>query len=380
VKKQTEIWVIYSLLFAFIAVFTFQDVYGQTILKPGESVNMMCTSCPSAPTRLPDVKVVDPSGNGDYTTVKDAAGNAQPGLTILVKNGTYNSKINITTSGTETSRIILKPYPGHSPVLDFTGSPDSRPNIEITADYITVKGFEIRNGWDGIKIEGDNNTIRDNYIHDNDYNGILIVNAGENIIEHNKIAHNGTAPGKCVMKGSSSPRHCHGIYISQYKCGGGSNGNVIRSNHILNHGGSGIQWNGDGCTNRFLNTVVEKNRFENNSWRLALYYGVDNSSIKHNNFISHSRPNTNNTSYPFISIWGSENNTIESNTFYATMSDTSGIQVYYTESENNIVNKNMWKLNYSWWVWAGTWRDDWLAYQQATGWDKDGEVTVAVSQ
>jgi len=315
--------------------------------------------------------IVDPNGSGNLRTIKDAVIQAGPGQTILVKNGTYNRKLDFRTSGTARYPITLKAYNGHKPVLDFSNSPDENPRVEIDADYITIEGLEIRNGWDGVKIHGDNNIVLNNFIHDNDYQGVLIVNAGNNIIENNTISRNGIKPGTCIFDGASSPRHCHGIYISNYECKGGCDGNVIRGNHILTHGGTGIQWNGISCKNLIEHTVVENNRIENNSWGIVLYHGVYNSVIRNNTFISRSMPRTNDKTHTLIGIYGSENNVIENNVLDAEHPDFSGLFVFDKASSNNKVNKNSWKLASPNWIWEGDNRRDWQDYTSVTGWGKD---------
>ena len=121
--------------------------------------------------------IVDKSGGGNYRTIKEAVSKSQPGQTILVKNGTYNEKIDFISSGTYKFPITLKPYKNHKPVLDFTGSPDEYPRVEINADHIVIEGFEIRGGWEGVKIYGNNNVIKEHHIHSNNLSGIKNVTA-----------------------------------------------------------------------------------------------------------------------------------------------------------------------------------------------------------
>jgi len=315
--------------------------------------------------------IVDPNGSGDYRTIKEAVSNARPGQTILVKNGTYNRKLDFRTSGTPVNPITVKPYQGHKPVLDFSNSPDEYPRVEINADYIIFEGFEIRNGWDGVKIYGFKNILRNNNIHSNNLSGITIVNAGYNLIEQNVIEANGLGPNKCTTGGAPNPKQCHGIYLSNFECGGNLDANVIRGNHILRHPGRGIQWNGAGCENHIESTIVEDNRIENNSGGIVLYYGVYNSIIKNNTFISKSMPETNEQEHTLISIYGSQNNLIENNTLDAEFPNVSGLYVFDKTSSKNIVNNNTWKLKSQEWLWEGDIRRDWKNYKSVTGWGKN---------
>lgn len=315
--------------------------------------------------------VVDPMGGGNFRTIAEAVSNSRPGQTIYVKNGTYNEKIDFRTSGTFEFPITLRPYKDHKPVLDFTNSSDENPRVEINADHIVVQGFEIREGWDGVKIYGNNNLIKENHIHSNNISGIIIVNAENNIIENNIIDKNGLGSDKCINNGKSNPKQCHGIYLSNYKCRGGLNGNIIRKNHILRHPGRGIQWNGEGCNNHIERTVVEENVIENNSWGIVLYHGVYNSVIKNNTFISKSMPKTNDTSHTLIGIYGSEQNLIENNILDSEFEQVSGLFVFDEMSSNNRVNENKWKLVSPVWIWEGLKRRDWKDYTNVTGWGKN---------
>lgn len=321
------------------------------------------------------VYIVARDGSGGYRGIQEAINDSAPGDLIVVKNGTYNGKLDFRISGTAEKPITVKNYPGHSPVLDFAASPDQYPRVEFNAQYIILDGFEIRNGWDGVKVYQPNNTIRNNYIHGNTRQGILIVSTDNIIVEGNKIKDNGVATGQCLFDGVSSPKHCHGVYISDYKCTGADN-IVIRGNYISGHGGRGIQWNGQGCASRMDNTVVEGNRIENNSWGLALFYNVWGAVIRNNKFINKVRPNTDDTSWTFMGIWGSQNNTIEGNVFYSTLTDFSPLEVFDSASANNAVNNNVWKSKYPRWKWEDSWRSDWMDYKAVTGWGKDSEICM----
>ena len=322
------------------------------------------------------IKIVDPGGNGDYRTIKDAVSDSRPGWTILVKNGTYNRKLNFTTSGTAANPITVKPYLGHKPVLDFSNSPDEYPRVEVNARHIIVEGFEIRNGWDGIKVYKDNAVIRNNYIHDNEYQGILEVHADDLLIEYNRIENNGVSPGQCIMDGVSSPRHCHGIYFSNWGCKSPTSRSKVLYNHIKGHGGSAVQFNGlhEGigvCPDSFTGNIISNNRFENNGAGMNLYYKVDGNTITYNEFVTQEVPNTDEHSPSFLSVWGSENNVIENNIFNSTTSGIYGLEIHDGTSANNQLDKNLWKLKQNRWMWKGGWRDDWKNYKAVTGWGKN---------
>jgi parallel beta-helix repeat protein len=92
------------------------------------------------------------SGAGDgtpahpFSTIQAASDSTNPGDTVFIMNGTYTNSwwngtvVNITRSGTASSRIVYIAYPAHHPKLQFNGWG----GIYITgASYIEVSGLEI---------------------------------------------------------------------------------------------------------------------------------------------------------------------------------------------------------------------------------------------
>jgi len=324
------------------------------------------------------VLIVSEEGSGDYNNISDAIDDALPGDTIQVKDGIYVERVNIDVSGTRDLPIALVNYPGHNPVIDPGGGEypteccpsGGTPRVEINAEWVIVEGFEIRYGWDGIKLYKGHNTIRNNWIHHNKYQGILVVSTNDIFVNGNTIEYNGTDNGTCIISGEFSPKHCHAIYLSDFSCEGLDNV-TIRGNLLSNQGGRGIQWNGSSCSSsvKMRNTLVENNILENNSWGIVLYYNVENSLIRNNTFVQESYPDTNDSSHTFISIWRSTGNIVANNIFYSTRDDVSGVQIRDSESTQNTFDYNLWKVENEWWVWEGSWRGDFNNYQNVTGWD-----------
>lgn len=241
-----EVRAIATLLLSFFLLITCSGGNGDTTTRTTDSLE----------------RIVDASGGGDFRSIQSALVGAGPGTVILVKNGTYNGKINISTSGTENNPVTITSYPEHNPVI--VPGTETGNRVEFNAEYVVLEGFEIRGGYDGVKIYQGNNTIRNNYIHDNLYQGILIISADNIIVECNTISDNGVDPGECEFDDVSSPKHCHGIYMSDFECAG-IDSTVIRNNHIYGHGGRGILWNGQGCGSEISDTIVDGNLIENNS-------------------------------------------------------------------------------------------------------------------
>jgi len=329
------------------------------------------------------VIVVSIDGDGDYRTISDAIDSTVPGDTILVKDGIYVERVNLNTSGTRELPIALMNYPGHSPVIDPGGGEypsnccpsGGTQRVEVNAEWLIIEGFEIRYGWEGIKIYKGHNTIRGNWIHHNSYGGILVVSTSDVFISKNTIEKNGIEEGSCInpSTGQRNSKNCHAIYLSEFFCNGMAN-NTISGNLISNHGGIGIQWNASECGSGGVirNTLVENNILENNSWGMALYYNTEDSLIVNNTFVIENYPSTNASDHTFVGIYGSVNNIFMNNIFQSSRDDVMGLVVYDSESKQNTYDHNLWNVEYEWWVWEGNWRSDFQNYENVSGWDDNG--------
>lgn len=332
-----------------------------------------------APLRPVDkrIVIVSKDGTGDYRTISDAINQSKPGDTIQVKDGIYEERVAIYTDGTKELPIALLNFPGHSPVIDPGGGEypsDCCPEggtqrVEIHAKWIIVQGFEIRYGWEGIKIYDDHITIRGNWIHHNSFAGILVVSASDVFIDNNTIESNGTEQGSCSINGNRSPKQCHGIYFSEYFCDGMSD-NTVRGNAISNHGGRAIQWNAEHCGSNSVirNTLVENNIMENNSWGMVLYYNTQASLIINNTIVIEDYPETNDTNHTFVGIYGSKNNIFMNNIFYSSRNDVSPLFILDPESRQNFFDYNLWKENNGGWYWGGDWKVGFQNYPNVSGW------------
>ena len=126
------------------------------------------------------------SGTGSESKPLDiytAFSYAQPGQTILLKNGTYNLtgalKVGRGHDGTADERItVVAETPGEV-VIDLEGSSGG---INISADYWYLYGLEICNAEFGVKpvhIQGNNNIVELCSVHDNGDSGIQISGSSE---------------------------------------------------------------------------------------------------------------------------------------------------------------------------------------------------------
>ena len=112
------------------------------------------------------------------TPIQDAIDNATAGCTIIVHDGTYNEQLTINKS--------LTLMAGSSPVLDFSGC--SEYGINITADNVTIDGFEII----GIPITG-----LDDY--SSSVNPTILVEANYTTVQNCVFNNASGAPAKEAM-------------------------------------------------------------------------------------------------------------------------------------------------------------------------------------
>ena len=135
-------------------------------------------------------------------TIQRAADLARAGDTVLVRAGIYREAVVMRFSGEPGRPIVLENYPGENPVIQ-PGEPGEEPpghgvlfqareGYKNPIGWIVVEGFEIRYGWDGVKLYNAHDVeIRRCRIHDNFNQGIL-GNGNRVLIDGNVIAGNGT--------------------------------------------------------------------------------------------------------------------------------------------------------------------------------------------
>jgi hypothetical protein len=152
------------------------------------------------------------SGETPLKTIQEAASRAGAGDTVIVHAGYYSGHVIVSRSGEPGKPIVFRSATGARPVFDGEGEG----RIELKAEegwqkpigHITIEGFEIRNGWDGIKFYNAHHIIlRNNQIHSNLNQGIL-GNGHHVLIEGNIIYRNGLKPG------NERSNLEHGIYCT----------------------------------------------------------------------------------------------------------------------------------------------------------------------
>ncbi|HUT00343.1 MAG TPA: NosD domain-containing protein [Candidatus Thermoplasmatota archaeon] len=152
------------------------------------------------------------SGPGNYTKIQDAINDSSDGDTVFVFSGTYYERLILNTS------INLIGEDKHSTIIKSNESyyGGDKHIATVFASGVTISGFRIQNGEDGIEInrfgfpntshsnnisgnifegcggcavrvvDSNNNTISNNIINNTD-NGGLDIGGNDNIISGNKI-------------------------------------------------------------------------------------------------------------------------------------------------------------------------------------------------
>lgn len=249
-----------------------------------------------------------------WKTIEYAVSRMQAGDTTYVRGGIYNPRntIRFGRSGTESAPIRLLNYPGETPTIDWVSQQLGQVVIvhnflgqNVAIGYITIEGFEIKNGHDGIKFYSmHNSVIRRNWVHNNINQGINSGGGHHNLIDRNVVNHNGNFPacarGALTGIGTTVCNQSHGLYLHGQHY-------TITNNLIYDNQGYGLQINGSNTS--YYNPAKHPS---------PDFAGASNWIVANNTFAyQHYRAG--------LVVWGSEcNNTrIENNIFYENSQKTS---------------------------------------------------------
>lgn len=176
-----------------------------------------------------------------WLTINKAVNTMVAGDTTYVRGGTYSpaSEIRFGVTGTAASPIRLLNYPGELPVISWPAQTstnrirmENSGGDQVGIGYLELSGFEIENGFDGLKFASlHNSTISHNWFHDNVNQGVLGIGGHHVTFDRNIVSHNGpftTAPTSTLAHGF----YAHGSDIT------------VSNNLIYDNLGYGIQQNG----------------------------------------------------------------------------------------------------------------------------------------
>ena len=261
-----------------------------------------------------------------WRTVAYAASKMVPGDTTYVKGGTYQEGlIRFGRSGTPSSPIKLLNASGQFPIINFIDKTSTRQirmqsydGTQKAIAWITIEGFEIRNGYVGIKVvNGQNLTFRRNWIHHHLTQGIF-GNATKSLFDRNRINHNGDF-SRCASTPSICNQH-HGIYM---------NGTAITltNNLFYDNLGVGVQLNGT--------VSYSSSSHPGSDFALSRNWVITNNTLAYNNYGAG------------IVVWGGngdnariENNILHENCSKCASYHTNGIVFTGATGSTGIVIRN----------------------------------------
>ena len=220
--------------------------------------------------------IVDKSGNGDYTSIKDAIDAATSGSTIYVKNGKYPEVITIdkklTLTGESKEETIINPV-----------SKKNKYAVLLSSSQSTIKGFTITNDGPGlytsaIRITANRNNIIDCNIQDTPVG--ITVWSSYNVIddcffsgcEDEGIALIGSTNFKCDNNEITNCifyDNCDGIELQL------SSGNTISDCEFYDNTHSGI----DAIRNSNDRNVISNCEIYNNKVHGVYFVSSDNNQI-----------------------------------------------------------------------------------------------------
>lgn len=188
---------------------------------------------------------VDDSDSGNYTTIQDAINAANDTDTIIVYPGTYNENVDVNKS------VIIISQSGNPDDTKIQAASSADHVFNVTRDNVTIKGFEVTGGEQGIYFDRvQNNTLTDNNVSYNN-NGVILYRSSNNNLTNNNVLNN-----------------LYGISL------GFSRNNELTRNLVCNSSSSGIQLVDSGSNviydNYFNNTInIQISDSAGNSWNIA---------------------------------------------------------------------------------------------------------------
>ncbi|MGO4524738.1 NosD domain-containing protein [Microvirga sp. 2MCAF35] len=168
------------------------------------SVVLMATIVPTVSAKA-EILYVSVSGNDSnpgtsdqpLRTITKAAEEAKPGTKVTVLGGLYKEVVIISAGGTSDLPIVFEAAPGEQVIIDGQETPPDTNLVQISANYITFRGFTVRNSTrGGITAWGTHDVrIADNKVQGSKKAGIWVghAEAGHsyaNLVEGNEVWNN----------------------------------------------------------------------------------------------------------------------------------------------------------------------------------------------
>jgi parallel beta-helix repeat protein len=208
------------------------------------------------------------------TVGKAAQAALKPCDTVYVRGGIYNeTSVWFSRSGTATQPIRILAYPSEVPVMDGTGLniPNGYAMIGITGNYVTVSGFELKNGSLGMDIGGANDTVSKMNIHHMGNTGIY-ARGDYVVIDGNRVSYTS-------MSQYYNPKtEAWGMGINATGNTAAIKHAILRNNTVFNVYGEGLS------STRADGTLIENNVVYDN-WATNTYICESTNVIYRNNLV-----------------------------------------------------------------------------------------------
>lgn len=212
----------------------------------------------------------DGSKEKPWPSVEYALSKVGGGHTIVVRPGVYPGPIEIPKSyaGTEAHPTVIRSEEKWKAVI--VGAPVHGISNGDDCHWVVIDGFEVMGArYDGIKMNGDHDTVRNCWVHNNAQMGVAMHNKKHGVIENNLIEFNGThiqfhhgvyADGDGLILRNNIIRHNAGFGLHLYP----EIKNAVITNNLVygqaNHAGVILSCPEGGGKNLLINNTIAQNR------------------------------------------------------------------------------------------------------------------------
>ncbi|PWB54765.1 MAG: hypothetical protein C3F06_03960 [Candidatus Methanoperedenaceae archaeon] len=230
------------------------------VSQPAPVPSPVSTPTPSpapTPTPIPVTGIFYVAKNGNdnnpgteakpWLTIKKAANTLVAGETVYVRGGIYKEQVTVKNSGSAGKYITFSSYPGEIVILDGTGL-----NMEDWSglfwlkrlNFIKVNGFNLKNGRNGVDVNGGSNIILSNNYIENPY--------------HTGIKVGWDYSSNIIIDGNSVKRNIKPEWDEMISISNGHNVEV-KNNHVLENAlGEGIDMKDATSNSTIHHNIVER--------------------------------------------------------------------------------------------------------------------------
>ena len=255
-------------------------------------------------------------------SIQAAVDAADPGDTIIVRDGTYTENINVYKRLT-----IFSENGSASTIVQAANS--SKHVFNVPSDYVNISGFTVTGATDGAKggiylNNADHCNISDNIAYNNFY-GIWLKSSGNNTLSGN-YAYDNSQYGIRLYNSSNNTlsgnypynNSCHGIWLES------SSNNTLSGNDAYNNSKYGIS-----LSSSSNNTLSGNNAYNNSRHGIRLEFSSNNTLSGNDAY---------NNSCHGIRLYNSSNyNTLSGNNAY---NNSGGIHLESSSNYNNLSGNN----------------------------------------